>query len=166
MVRPERRATTHQEVTVMVRSSFSVLLAATALLAAPVLRPSSHSPANAAAANLGRGEIVGEVVHTTGSGLKRRLQVRVDGQEWTLHVPGGTPITHARQPVSVHDIHIGTYVRAEGTRIGATRLKADRVFVIGDRLALARAGYPRSGYFARYAGYRTRFSRAHRRSYR
>lgn len=148
----------------MVRSSFSVLFATTALLVAPVaLRPAANSPANAFAKKLGRGEIVGKVLHTTGVGLKRRLQVVANGREWTLHVPGNTPITHANQPVSVHDIHIGTYLRADGERIGTTRLRADRIYVIGDRLAVTHAGYGRRGYFAHVAGYRSRYHRAHRR---
>ena len=140
----------------MVRTMFLTALAAATLLVAPVvLRPGFNSPANAYARNLGRGEIVGQVVHRSGP-LDRRLQVLVNGQEWTLHVGGGVPVMSGRMARSIHDIHDGTYVRAIGTRIGVTRLKADRLYIVGDRLAMTHAGYPRRGYFAAYAGYRSR----------
>src|SRR5947208_688137 len=108
----------------MIRNSISILLATAALLVAPVaLRPGGNSRANAYAVNLGRGEIVGRVVHRTGA-LGRHLQVLVNGQEWTLNVPGGAPVTGDRNYFrSVHDIHVGTYIRAVGTRIGPLRLK-------------------------------------------
>jgi hypothetical protein len=141
----------------MTRSSLSIIAAAAALIVAPVsLRPGANSPANAYARNLGRGEIVGEVVHRTGP-LDRRIQVLVNGREWTLHVDNKVPVMHGREQRSVHDIHDGTFVRAIGTRIGTTRLKADRLYIVGDRLAMARAGYPRRGFFANYAGYRSRY---------
>jgi hypothetical protein len=143
----------------MTRNSISVLIAAAALLAAPVaLRPGAHSAANAYARNLGRGEIVGQVVHRTGP-FDRHLQVKVNGQEWTLHVDKKVPVMQGKEERSVHDIHDGTYVRAIGTRIGVTRLKPDRLYIVGDRLAMARARYPRQGYFASYAGYRSRYRR-------
>jgi hypothetical protein len=141
----------------MTRSTLSILFAAAALFTAPVaFHPGVNSAANAYARNLGRGEIVGQVVHRTGP-LDRRLQVLVNGREWTLHVDNNVPVTHGRQERSVHDIHDGTYIRAIGTRIGNTRLKANRVYIVGDRLAMARAGYPRRGYYATYAGYRSRY---------
>ena len=141
----------------MTRSSIPALLAGATLLIAPVaLRPSANSAANAYARDLGRGEIVGQVVHRSGA-FDRRLQVLVLGREWTLHVDNQVPVMSGRMRRSVHDIHDGTYVRAIGTRIGTTRLKADRLYIVGDRLAMARTGYPRRGYFASYAGYRSRY---------
>jgi hypothetical protein len=141
----------------MTRSSIFVLIAAAALLAAPVaLRPGPNSAANAYARNLGRGEIVGQVVHRTGP-FDRRLQVKVNGREWTLHVDNKVPVMQGREERSVHDVHDGTYVRAIGTRIGTTRLKVDRLYIVGDRMAMAHAGYPRRGYYAAYAGYRSRY---------
>ena len=74
-------------------------------------------------------------------------------------------VIYANRPVSVHDLSRGTYVRAVGTHVGDTRLRADHLYVIGDRLALHKSGYFRrggeGGYFASYAGYRsqTRFRR-------
>jgi len=149
----------------MMRNGLSVLLAATTLLVAPVaLRPAANSPANAFAENLGRGEIVGRVVNRVGT-FHRTLQVMVNGLEWTLNVPGGTPVTGDHNYLrSIHDVHNGTYLRAIGTRIGPLRLRTDRVFIVGDRLAMARKGYPRSGYYASFAGYRSRYHR-HRRGY-
>jgi hypothetical protein len=141
-----------------------LLLASTALLIAPVTwSPRVDHPASADAANYGRGELVGKVVNSSNRMLKRRLQVRAGGREWTLHVPEGKAVVHANQEISIHDIDLGTYVRAIGTRIGTTRLKADQVYVIGDRLALRTSGYARrageQGYFARIAGYRSRTGR-------
>jgi len=142
----------------------AILITALTFVAAPVaLRPGSDSPASANAANYGRGELMGEVVNTSNRWLKRKVQVRAGGREWTLHIPERAPVRHARQRISVHDLDVGTYVRAVGTRIGATRLKADRVDVIGDRLALRRAGFggrrAEYGYFARSAGYRQSYRR-------
>jgi hypothetical protein len=147
-----------------IRYRFPMLLVAGALLVAPVaVRPGADSPANAHARDLGPGELVGEVVNTSNKVLKRRVQVRAGGREWTLHVPTATPVVHARQEVSVHDLDVGTYVRAIGTRIGSTRLRADQVYVIGDRLALRKTAYARrggeAGFYASTAGYRTRYRR-------
>jgi len=149
----------------MLRGTFFVLLATATLLGTPVaLRPGPDSPANAFARNLGGGELVGEVVNTSNRALKRRVQVRAGGREWTLHVPERTPITTGQGRVSIHDLDIGTYVRARGQRIGSTRLRANRVFVIGDRLALRRASSAarrggENGYFMNYAGYRSSYRR-------
>ena len=144
----------------MLRITLSALLASTTLLVLPVaVRPGVDSRANAYARNLGRGELVGQVVNTSSKIMGRHLQVRASGREWTLHVPDNVPVMNGRHPVSIHDINLGTYVRAIGTRIGQTRLKADRVYIVGDRLAMTRAGYGRAGYFASYAGYRSRYRR-------
>jgi hypothetical protein len=123
--------------------------------------PGPQSGASAFAKDLGSGELVGKIVNTSSRVTKRRVQVLAAGREWTLHVPDNTAITGGRgMKVSVHDLDVGTYVRAIGRRIGNTRLRADRVFVIGDRMALRRSGLAgRSsdhGYFVRTAGYRTR----------
>jgi hypothetical protein len=125
------------------------------------VRPGVDSQANSYAADLGRGEVVGKVVNRAGRVSGRKLQVRAGVQEWTVHVPDNAAVMNGRQPVSVHDINLGTYVRAIGTRIGNTRLKADRLYIIGDRLALARKGYPRNGYYATYAGYRGHYRRVY-----
>jgi hypothetical protein len=145
-------------------SSLSVLLAAGALLAAPVaLRPGADSAANALARNMGGGVVVGKVVNTASTLLKRRVQVRSAGREWTIHVPSGAAVVNGRREISVHDLDVGTYVRATGERIGATRLRADHVYVIGDRLAFAKSQYARrngeGGYVLSYAGYRSRYRR-------
>jgi len=92
--------------------------------------------------------------------MGRKVQVRVGNDEWTLNVPDNTPVMEGRRSVSIHDVNLGTYVRAVGERIGPTRLRASHVYVIGDRLALVRSGYGRrglNGYVASYAGYRGRY---------
>ena len=147
-----------------IRTALSVLLAASGLIAAPVVvRPGFNSAANVYARNLGRGELVGQVVNTSSRLMGRRVQVRVGGREWTLHVPSGAAVVNGRREASVHDLDVGTYIRATGERIGNTRLKADHVYVIGDRLAFRRSRYARrsgpSGYFYSFAGYRSRYRR-------
>lgn len=141
----------------------ALLFATGTLMIAPVtLRPPCRSAANAFAEDLGRGEIVGRVVHRVGT-FRRTLQVIANGAEWTLNVPNGTPVTGARNyPRSIHDVHNGTYVRAVGTRIGPLRLRTDRVFIVGDRLAMANRGYPLGGYYSSYAGYRGHYRRYRR----
>jgi hypothetical protein len=153
-----------EEIKLMVNKSLLLLALGAALWVAPVAsRPPAGSAASAWAANYGGGEIVGKVVNTANPMIKRRVQVLAGGREWTLHVPGNAPVIHAGKRVSMHDLSLGTYVRATGTRIGHTRLKADHVYVIGDRLALMKSGYGRrageTGYFASYAGYRSRVRR-------
>ena len=145
----------------MVRKSLYLLALGAALWGAPVaMSPSIESSASVLAANYGSGELVGKVVNTSNRMLKRRVQVRAGGREWTLHIPKSAPVMNDKQHASVHDLDVGTYVRATGKRIGNTRLQADHVYVIGDRLALQKSGYARrageSGYFASYAGYRSR----------
>jgi hypothetical protein len=159
MVPAEKRATVHKEIKFMNSRRFALLLAGLALWVAPVtVPPAVESVGNALAADRGDGELVGKVVNTSNKVLKRRVQVEAGGREWTLHVPDGTPVTHAKEKISVHALDVGTYVRAIGERIGNTRLRADRVYVIGDRLAFLKSGYARrageAGYFAGYAGYR------------
>jgi hypothetical protein len=141
-----------------------ILLAASSLLAAPVaVRPGADSTANARAASMGQGELVGKIVNSSNKVLKRKVQVRAGGREWTLHVPSGAAVVHAKREVSIHDLELGTFVRAIGERIGTTRLKASHVYIIGDRLALRTSGYARrngeSGYFVQTAGFRSRSRR-------
>jgi hypothetical protein len=148
----------------MVRKSLWLIVLGGMLLIAPVaVRPVAESSARALAANYGSGELVGKVVNTSNRMLKRRVQVRAGGREWTLHIPKSTPVMNAGRHISVHDLDVGTFVRAIGKRIGNTRLQADHVYVIGDRLALAKTQYGRrageKGYFASYAGYRSRTRR-------
>jgi hypothetical protein len=155
----EKRATVHKEIRFMNSRRFVLFLAGFTLWVAPVMvSPIVESAGSALAAEWGDGELIGKVVNTSNKVLKRRVQVQAGGREWTLHVPDRTPVTHAKEKISVHDLDVGTYVRAIGERIGNTRLRADRVYVIGDRLAFLKSGYARrageAGYFTGYAGYR------------
>jgi hypothetical protein len=148
----------------MVRKSlWFFALGATLWVAPVVVRPAADSSSSALAANYGSGELIGKVVNTSNRMLKRRVQVRAGGREWTLHIPKSVPVMNAKERASVHDLDVGTFVRATGRRIGTTRLRADHVYVIGDRLALVKSGYARrageNGYFASSAGYRSRTRR-------
>src|SRR5439155_6586910 len=130
-----------------------LVLAGFVLLVAPVaVRPAPESAANVYARNLGRGEVVGKVVRTSGRLLHRRIQVLAGGRQWTVSVPGSGVVMADNRPASIHDLSLGTYVRAVGNRVGDTRLRADHLYVIGDRLALRKSGYLRrggeGGYFA------------------
>jgi hypothetical protein len=129
------------------------------MVAAPIVVPTpSHT---AAAAYYGRAEVVGQVTDKTGKLTGRRLYLKAAGVGWTIHVPDDIHIAHARQSVSMHDINRGMYVRVVGTRIGKHRVKASRVDVIGDRMALAHSRYWRAarsgGYFSTTAGYRSSY---------
>jgi hypothetical protein len=148
----------------MVKKQLSLWITGAALLVAPAaVPPSAERGASVQAANYGSGEMVGKVVNTSNRVLKRRVQVRSGGREWTLHIPKSAHLSHAGRRVSVHDLDVGTYVRAIGRRIGNTRLRATNVYVIGDRLAFLKSGYARrggeAGYFASTAAYRTRIRR-------
>ena len=71
----------------------AILVTAAALLGGPVaLRPGGDSPASALAASYGRGELMGIGVNTSSRTLKRKVQVRAGGVEWTLHVPRSAPV--------------------------------------------------------------------------
>jgi hypothetical protein len=137
----------------------------TLLLAAPVIVPTpSHT---AAAADYGRAELVGRVVSKTGKLTGRRLYVKASGVDWTIHVPDDIHIAHGRQSVSMHDINKGMYVHVRGEQIGQRRIKASRVDVIGDRLALTHSRFWRAartdGFYSTTAGYRGSYRRSYRR---
>jgi hypothetical protein len=144
----------------MLRPTITLALASAWLLVAPVaVQPGAESRTAAYAANYGRGELVGEVKNTSSKYQRRRLQVVAGGREWTIHVPDNARVVSGRKRVSVHDIDVGTYIRVIGKQIGKTRLEAERLYIIGDRLALRRAGYRQGGYYAAYAGYRSQYRR-------
>jgi len=104
-----------------------------------------------AAADLGPGTVVGQVTNTSDRLKGRKIFVDVGGQKWALHLRDTLRVTHAGVDVSIHDIDVGTYVKAQGERIGRLRLKCDTVDIIGDRLAFRKAGVYRKsmpqGYF-------------------
>jgi hypothetical protein len=93
----------------------------------------------AAAEDLGSGTVVGRVTNTSGKIEGRKVFVKAGRHKWALHVPSDTRIIHARKGVSVHDIDVGTYVKAVGRRIGKLRLEPDEIMVIGDRLAFRKS---------------------------
>jgi hypothetical protein len=133
----------------------------TLLLAAPIIVPvPSHT---AAAANYGRAELVGRVTSKTGKLTGRRIYVKASGVAWTIHVPDDIHIAHGRQSVSMHDINKGMYVHVRGEQIGQRRIKASRVDVIGDRLALTHSRFWRAartdGFYSTTAGYRGSYRR-------
>ncbi len=91
------------------------------------------------AADLGRGRIVGRVTNTSGSAKGRKLFVTAGKEKWALHLSGTQKIFHAGRQVSVHDIDIGTWINAEGRRIGKLRLMVERLDIAGDRAAYVKS---------------------------
>jgi accessory colonization factor AcfC len=122
-----------------------------ALLAFPLAAAALTFAPAAVAEDLGPATVVGKVTNTSGRVKDRKIFVQAGRQKWALHVPDEARIVHARNEVSVHDIDVGTYVKAVGKRIGRLRLEPDDVMIIGDRLAFRKSkAYRRDqpeGYF-------------------
>jgi hypothetical protein len=122
-----------------------VALVLAALCAAPLL-----APVPAAARDMGPGTVVGRVTDTT-SRTRRRIFVQAGREKWALHLGRTSRVFHAGQRVSIHNIDLGSWVRARGRRIGRLRLQVERLDVAGDRAAYRksqayRASQP-DGYF-------------------
>lgn len=104
-----------------------------------------------AAAEHGYGTVVGPVTNTSNKLGSRKIFVQAGDQKWALHLGDTNTIIHDGVPVSVHDIDVGTYVKAVGKRIGKLRLQVDRLDIAGDRAAFRKAAcYRKShpeGYF-------------------
>ncbi len=102
------------------------------------------------AADLGDGILVGRVANVSTS-VNRRLFVDVNGREWALHLAGTSRVFHNREKYSVHDLDAGTWVKAEGKRIGRLRLEVFTLYVIGSPEAYRKSGAYRqrqpAGYF-------------------
>lgn len=104
----------------------------------------------ALAKNMGSGTVVGRVTNTSNK-LSRKIFVEAGENKWALHLSETGKIFHDGVQVSVHDIDVGTYVKARGKRIGKLRLQVERLDIAGDRAAYRKAGcYRRSqpnGYY-------------------
>jgi hypothetical protein len=105
----------------------------------------------ALAKDLGYGTVVGRVTNTSSRLTGRKIFVQAGDQKWALHLGNTETIIHDGVPVSVHDIDVGTYVKAVGKRIGELRLDVVRLDIAGDRAAFKKAAcYRKShpeGYF-------------------
>jgi hypothetical protein len=103
------------------------------------------------AADYGYGTVVGQVTNTSSKVGSRKVFVQAGDQKWALHLGDTDTIIHDRVQVSVHDIDVGTYVKAVGKRIGKLRLQVVRLDIAGDRAAFRKAAcYRKShpeGYF-------------------
>ena len=96
--------------------------------------------------------IVGKVKSTTNRILgDRKLTVRVGGRSWMLHVQKNARIVHAGRPVSVHNIDLGTWVKATGPQIGKTRQRTDRLDIIGTHGAYKKSKVYKADQAAGYA---------------
>ena len=93
----------------------------------------------ALAADYGYGTVVGKVENTSSKFGGRKIFVQAGSQKWALHLGDTDHIFHDGVEVSVHDIDVGTYVKAVGKRIGKLRLQVDRMDIAGDRAAFRKA---------------------------
>jgi hypothetical protein len=93
----------------------------------------------APAKDMGPATVVGQVTNTSNKALRRRIFVTAGRQKWALHVNETSKIFHAGKEVSVHEIDVGSYVKARGWRIGKKRLDCERIDIAGDRLAFRKS---------------------------
>ena len=104
-------------------------------------------------ADRGPGTVVGRVTNTSSRLGSRKVFVQAGPRKWALHLGNTSTIYHAGVQVSVHDIDVGSYVKARGRRIGDLRLDVDRLDIAGDRAAFRKSGAYRrdapDGYFMR-----------------
>lgn len=91
------------------------------------------------AKDMGRGTVVGKVTNTSSRLTSRKIFVQAGQEKWALHLSDTSRIFHAGVQVSVHDIDTGTWVKAQGTRIGKLRLNVSRLDIAGDRAAYRKA---------------------------
>jgi hypothetical protein len=77
--------------------------------------------------------VVGRISDDTGPFSRtRRLQLKSQGFEWTLHVPKEAAVLDlGGKPISVHEVHQGQWVRAYGWRNGDLRMRVERLENIG-----------------------------------
>ena len=87
----------------------------------------------------GYGTVVGKVENTSNKIGSRKIFVQAGAQKWALHLGDTDTIIHDGVQVSVHDIDVGTYVKAVGKRIGKLRLEVVRLDIAGDRAAFKKA---------------------------
>ena len=103
--------------------------------------------------DMGPGTVVGRVTNTSSRFGSRRVFVQAGRRKWALHLTNTSSVYHAGVQVSVHDIDVGSYVKARGRRIGDQRLDVDRLDIAGDRAAFRKSGAYRrdapEGYFMR-----------------
>ena len=121
----------------------------TALAVGCMLAPSMAARAD----DMGRGIVVGRVTNTSSRVGNRKIFVQAGPRKWALHLSNTSTIYHAGVQVSVHDIDVGSYVKARGRRIGDLRLDVDRLDIAGDRAAFRKSNAYRrqapDGYFMR-----------------
>ena len=127
----------------MIRNRCPLLAVWAMALVAAAVAPRVTLPAGAATKGASV-EIAGKVVHGT-KPSKRRFQVQTGPVELTVHVPDNTWIEQNGKKISVHEVKSGSYIRATGKRIGNTRVEADHIWVIGDRLDFMNSPYGKRG---------------------
>jgi hypothetical protein len=122
--------------------NLALCLAVTALFLAPLALPPGAGTIAARAADSPKVpvEVAGKVVSGAGA-RSRHLQVQAGPVEVTLNVQKSAWVEKGGKKISVHDVKPGTYIRAQGQRMGNTRVDTDHIWVIGDRLDFMNSSY-------------------------
>ncbi|MCC2672866.1 MAG: hypothetical protein K0Q72_5338 [Armatimonadetes bacterium] len=111
------------------------------------LEPSSIGLVDLTTAQSGPGtamRLVGRITGDTNRRSNRKLHIRSNGYGWTINAPDNVLSVGLRgERLSVHDLHEGDWVVAEGTQIGNSRIRALAIRKLGDD----EAGYRQSNFF-------------------
>ena len=88
--------------------------------------------------------VAGRVVGDSNRFVNRKLHVDVNGQRWTINAPDNVfSLGQNGERLSVHDLHEGDWVVAEGNQIGDMRIRALAIRKLGDDFS----DYQRSVFF-------------------
>jgi hypothetical protein len=88
--------------------------------------------------------IVGRVKGDSNRMMNRKLHVSSNGYGWTINAPDNVlSVGTNGEKLSVHDLHEGDWVVAEGTKIGNSRIRALAIRKLGDDMT----GYQSSAFY-------------------
>lgn len=90
--------------------------------------------------------IIGKISDDTGPfSTTRKVQMKSQGFEWTLHIPkDATVLDAAGKELSVHEVAEGQWVRAHGWRNGDLRMRVERLENIGPDAAFRTSTFYRT----------------------
>jgi len=88
--------------------------------------------------------VVGRIIGDTNRLTDRKLHLSLNGQRWTINAPDRVlSVGEHGEPLSIHDLHEGDWVVAEGRQIGDARIRALAIRKLGDDAT----GYRQSAFF-------------------
>lgn len=74
--------------------------------------------------------LVGQVTRRSSPMSTRNIRVAARGEEWFVEVPKDARVIRDGQPISIHDVREGEWVRVQGERVGdAYHIRADAIRV-------------------------------------